>query len=89
MPKLKKKIFLDFYQLVADVEEKFITDIRVEECHGQHTFEENTTVSQKVVGLKIVVGDEEIDIYDRLTQEELQILLDKWSTNTNAIYVGK
>lgn len=77
MSKIKKKVFLDFYQLVADIEEKFITDIRVEECHGQHTFEENTTISQKIVGLKIVVGDEEIDIYDRLTPCELQLLLDK------------
>lgn len=77
MPNIKKEVFLDFYQLVADIEEKFITDIRVEECHGEHTFEENTTISQKIVGLKIVAGDAEIDIFDRLTQEELQILLDK------------
>ena len=77
MSKIKDHIILDFYQVVADIEETYSIDTRVEECHGEHTFEDTTILSRKILELKIVVGDSEIDILDRLTQDELQLLLDK------------
>jgi len=77
MSKIKKKVFLDFYQLVASVEDTFTSETRVEECHGEHTFEDTTLLSQNIVELKIVVGDCEIDILDRLTKDEINILLNK------------
>lgn len=77
MSKIKSLLHLDFYQLVADIEETYTSETRVEECHGEHIIEDATLLSKKIVELKIVVGNEEIDILDRLTQNELQLLLNK------------
>ena len=77
MSKIKNYLHLDFYQVVADIEETYNHETRVEECHGEHTFDDSTLISQKIVELKIVVGDEEIHILDRLTPSELQLLLNK------------
>jgi hypothetical protein len=77
MSKIKKEVFLDFYQLVASVEDTFTSETRVEECHGEHTFEDTTLLSQKILELKIIIGDYEIDILDRMTPKEIELLLRK------------
>ena len=77
MSKIKKEVFLDFYQLVASVEDTFTSETRVEECHGEHTFEDTTLLSQKILELKIIIGDCEIDILDRMTPKEIELLLRK------------
>ena len=77
MSNIKTQIFLDFYQLVADVEQTYTSENRVEECHGEHHFKDVTIINQKIIELKIVVGNEEIDILDRLTPQELKLLLEK------------
>jgi hypothetical protein len=77
MPKTDKKIYLDFYQLVADIEEKFTIESRVEEGHGQHIIEDTNVLSREIVSLKILCGHEEIDITDRMTKEELKLLLER------------
>jgi hypothetical protein len=77
MSNIKKQVFLDFYQVVASVEDTFTSETRVEECHGEHTFEDTNIISQKILELKIIVGDCEIDILDRMTQDEINLLLKK------------
>lgn len=67
---------LEFYTLVGTIEETLEVDTRVEECHGQHTFEDVTLTKRKLVDLKIVVGDKEIDILFKLSQEEIDLLLE-------------
>lgn len=66
---------LAFYELVGSIEENFEVDTRVEECHGQHIFEDVTLIKRKLVDLKIVVGNKEIDILFKLSQEEIDLLL--------------
>lgn len=67
---------LEFYTLVGTIEETFEVDTRVEECHGRHTFEDIILTKRKLVDLKIVVGDKEIDILFKLSQQEIDLLLE-------------
>lgn len=75
MSKIEKQVHLEFYTLVADIEETFTSEVRVEECHGEHMFLDTEILSQEIVNLKIVIGHEEIDITNRMTKEELQLML--------------
>jgi len=74
MPKINS-ILLNFYTL-ANIERqvKYSTDVRVEECHGFHTFIDQEVVSNEIVKVCIKVKDSEIDITNRLTKEELSLL---------------
>ena len=47
---------------------------RQEECHGIHTFIDQEVFSEDVITVKLKVNGKEIDITDRLTQEELKSL---------------
>jgi len=77
MSKITKVPYLEFYELVADIEDTFTINERIEECHGEHIFEDTTLISQKMLTLKIVIGNEEINILNRLTQKEINLLLSK------------
>ncbi len=76
MPKINS-IYLNFYTLVnIERQVKYSTDVRVEECHGFHTFIDQEVLSNEIVRVSIKIKDNEIDITNRLTKEEL-LLLDK------------
>ena len=76
MSKKSKLQKLEFYQLVGIVEETYEVDTRVEECHGNHTFEDTTLTNKRLIDLKIVVGNKEIDILFKLSQDEINMLLE-------------
>ena len=68
---------MNFYTLVnIERQVKYSTDVRVEECHGFHTFIDQEVLSNEIVRVSIKIKDNEIDITNRLTKEEL-LLLDK------------
>lgn len=74
MPKINS-ILLNFYTLVnIERQVKYSTDVRVEECHGFHTFIDQEVVSNEIVRVCIKVKDYEINITNRLTKEELSLL---------------
>ena len=47
---------------------------RVEECHGFHTFIDQEIISEEVTSVVLKVNGNEIDITDRLTKDELNLL---------------
>lgn len=61
------------YDLEMNVTANYATDIRVEECHGYHTFEDIHT-DYKINSIRIRIADTFIDITDRLTDEEKELL---------------
>lgn len=81
MPKreaIPQTILLD-----AEVEITIIYDVfpkRVEECHGNHEFDEADEVDRELISFKILLDDGSIDLTDRLTDDEkkkiVQINLD-------------
>jgi hypothetical protein len=74
MPKINS-IYLNFYTLVnIERQVKYSTDVRVEECHGFHTFIDQEVLSNEIVRVSIKFKDKEIDITNRLTKEELSLL---------------
>jgi len=61
------------HELVLNITENSVTDTRVEECHGYHTFYDIN--SQHIVNSAwIKIGDTYIDITDRLTDAEKELL---------------
>lgn len=48
---------------------------RVEECHGLHTFDESEEVDRELLTFKVTIGENEIDLTNRLTPEEKQLIL--------------
>jgi len=74
MPRINS-IYLDFYTLVnIEKQVKYSTDVRVEECHGFHTFIDHEEISNEVNKVVIKVLGENIDITNRLTKQELELL---------------
>lgn len=81
MPKreaIPQTILLD-----AEAEISIIYDVfpkRVEECHGNHEFDEADEVDRELISFKIHLIDGSIDLTDRLTDDEkkkiVQINLD-------------
>ncbi len=72
---IKKVNKVEFYNLVATIQETYDIDTRIEECHGQHVFEDTELIKKRIVELKIVVGNKEVDILFKLSQDELNTLL--------------
>lgn len=52
---------------------------RVEECHGLHTFIDQEVISDDILKVTLKVNGSEIDITDRLTKEELDLLYIEYS----------
>jgi hypothetical protein len=74
MPKINS-IYLHFYTLVnIEKQVKYSTDVRIEECHGFHTFIDQEEISNEVNKVVIKVLGQDIDITNRLTKQELEIL---------------
>jgi len=61
------------YELTLNVTAHSATYTRVEECHGYHTFYDTKT-DYEVNSIKIKIGDSVIDLTDRLTAEEKDLL---------------
>lgn len=61
------------YDLIMNVTEHTLTDTRVEECHGYHTFYD-TKSSYEIHSITIQIGNSIIDITDRLTDIEKELL---------------
>jgi hypothetical protein len=68
---ISQNVFFD-----SEAEISIIYDVhppRVEECHGYHTFNEDEEVDRQLISFKIMLENGlEIDITDRLTEEEKQ-----------------
>jgi hypothetical protein len=65
------------YNLEVDITEDTIVSKTVEECHGLHEFTDIEVQSIEVNKVVIVIDDDtKIDITDRLTNEEKEILSD-------------
>lgn len=62
------------YNLEVEVTEHIRTDTRTEECHGYHTFED-IDVNYRIDKVFITLDSKkEIDLTDRLTAEEKELL---------------
>lgn len=49
---------------------------RIEECHGNHEFNEDEEVGREIESVKILLSDgEEIDITEKLSKEEKKKIL--------------
>ena len=74
---MKKEIEtkLNWLWLVAKVKTEFEVENRIEEGHGYHSFIDSREVKNDVVKVTIKARDKEIDITDRLTKEELKLLI--------------
>ena len=75
------KFITDVIECYKDVyieyEHTYEEDVRIEECHGLHTFYDTTDVSKRIISVKIELSKNKfIDITDRLTIEEIEILMD-------------
>lgn len=76
MPKreaIPQTILLD-----AEVEITIIYDVfpkRVEECHGNHEFDEADEVDRELISFKILLDDGSINLTDRLTDDEKKKLV--------------
>jgi len=68
-------IYLNHCTLL-NVEKKvtYSSSIREEECHGIHTFIDQEELTNEVSKVVIKVLGQEIDITNRLTKEELDLL---------------
>ena len=67
------KYYSVFYDIEMNVTANYAIDTRVEECHGYHSFEDIHT-NYKVNSIRIFFGDSFIDITDRLTDAEKELL---------------
>jgi len=74
---MKKEIEkkLNWLWLVAELKTEFEVENRIEEGHGFHSFLDTKEVKNDVTKVTIKARDKEIDITDRLTQEELKLLI--------------
>lgn len=72
---IEQNYIFDAYAEVLITYEVFPT--RTEECHGFHDFSEDEEVGRELYRLKIKLSDgEEIDVTDRLTEEEKKKILE-------------
>ena len=60
--------------LNVDIEKTYKLEERVEECHGLHTFLDSEEISSQIIRVVIKTKDGDIDITNRLTKEELELL---------------
>ena len=58
----------------VDIEHTYKSEVRVEECHGLHTFVDSDEISNTVLKVVIKTIDGDIDITNRLTEEEIKKL---------------
>ena len=74
---MKKEIEkkLNWLWLVAELKTEFEVENRIEEGHGFHSFLDTKEVKNDVTKVTIKARDKEIDITDRLTQQELKLLI--------------
>ena len=74
---MKKEIEkkLNWLWLVAEVKTEFEVENRIEEGHGYHSFIDKKELKSDVIKVTIKARDKKIDITDRLTQEELKLLI--------------
>jgi hypothetical protein len=78
-------IYLNYYTLLnVEKEVTYSTSIREEECHGLHTFIDEEELTNEISKVVIKVLGKEIDITNRLTKQELDIL-DKLNTDETEI----
>ena len=78
-------IYLNYYTLLnVEKEVTYSTSIREEECHGMHTFIDQEELTNEISKVVIKVMGKEIDITNRLTKQELDIL-DKLNTDETEI----
>ena len=74
MPNIET-VYLNYYTLVnIEKEATYRSEIREEECHGFHTFIDQEEISNEVNKVVIKVLGQDIDITNRLTKQELEIL---------------
>ena len=74
---MKKEIEkkLNWLWLVAELKTEFEVENRIEEGHGFHSFLDTKEVKNDVTKVTIKARDKEIDITNRLTQQELKLLI--------------
>jgi len=60
--------------LNVDLETTYKLEERVEECHGLHTFIDSEEISSQIIRVVIKTKDGDIDITNRLTKEEFELL---------------
>lgn len=60
--------------LVIEFVRGFVSEIREEECHGFHRFDDSETKSIEISSIKIELEGCLIDITSRLTKEEIKDL---------------
>lgn len=78
-------IYLNYYTLLnVEKEVTISSSIREEECHGMHTFIDQEELTNEISKVVIKVMGHEIDITNRLTKQELDIL-DKLNTGETEI----
>ena len=78
-------IYLNYYTLLnVEKEVTYSTSIREEECHGLHSFIDQEELTNEISKVIIKVMGHEIDITNRLTKQELDIL-DKLNTGETEI----
>ena len=65
------------YELNADIQ-----PLRVEECHGNHYFDDST-YEVNINKVYIEIGRVQIDITDRLSPEEIKAIEDNIEPNIN------
>jgi hypothetical protein len=68
-------IYLNYYTLLnVEREVTYCSNIREEECHGIHTFIDQEELTNEISKVVLKVLGQEIDITNRLTKEELDLL---------------
>jgi hypothetical protein len=68
-------IYLNHYTLLnVEREVTYCSNIREEECHGIHTFIDQEELTNEISKVVLKVLGQEIDITNRLTKEELDLL---------------
>ena len=78
-------IYLNYYTLLnVEKEVTYSTSIREEEWHGLHSFIDQEELTNEISKVIIKVMGHEIDITNRLTKQELDIL-DKLNTDETEI----
>lgn len=65
--------YITTFEVELDLTAHYLTDTRTEECHGFVTFSDIKT-DYVVNSIKIHIGNSCIDLTDRLTDEEKELL---------------
>lgn len=71
--KYETENYITTFEVELDLTAHYLTDTRTEECHGFHTFEDINT-NYVVNSIKIHIGNSCIDLTDRLTDVEKELL---------------